>query len=106
MILKFGAEALTFRIKQYIYGGTAVEAWCEDGVYAMISVNMPDAPQLPKGQFYLKGWSENVPIAQAMIAGGIIKAVIPEVSAYSGFITATAYHFTELGMQYCETQPW
>jgi hypothetical protein len=104
MSWNFNTEAITFRLEQYTYGGTAVEAWCEDGPYATISVNMPDAPLLPEGQFYLKNWSENAPIAQAMIAAGIIEAVNPPVIAHSGLITATAYQFTELGRQYCNTQ--
>lgn len=99
-------EAIRFSIKQYVDGGgTAVEAWCEDGPYATISVNIPDAAPLPKGQFYLKNWSENEEIAQAMIAEGIIEAVTPPVSARSGFVTANAYRFTELGMRYCVTRP-
>ena len=99
---KFGTEAISFSIEQYVSGGTAVEAWCEDGPYATISVNIPDAPALPEGQFYLKDWSENAPIAQAMVAAGIIEAVTPPVSARSGFVTAHAYQFTDLGAQYCQ----
>lgn len=105
MIWNFGIAIIRFHIRQYREGGTAVEAWCDDGVYATISVNMPDAPILPKGQFYLKDWSENASIAQAMIAEGIIEVVSPPVAAYSGFITAFAHQFTELGMQYCGAQP-
>ena len=99
---RFDTEAISFRIEQYLSGGTAVEAWCEDGPYATISVNFPDALALPEGQFYLKDWSENAPIAQAMIATGIIEAVTPPVSARSGFVSAQAYRFTDLGAQYCE----
>lgn len=101
----FNTKAITFRLKQYTDGGIAVEAWCEDGPYATISVNMPGTPLLPKGLFYLKSWSENTEIAQAMIAEGIIVAATPEVSARSGFVTATAYQFTESGGLYCQTQP-
>lgn len=100
----FGTEAITFSIDQYTDGGTAVEAWCEDGPYATISVNMPDTHLLSKGQFFLKDWSENAPLAQAMIAEGIIEPVNPPMTTQSGFITATAYQFSELGKQYCDTQ--
>lgn len=66
---------------------------------------MPDSPHLPEDQFYLKDWSENAPIAQAMKASGIIEAVNPPVVATSGFVTATAHQFTEPGMRYCGTRP-
>jgi hypothetical protein len=99
---KFGAEAISFSIEQYALGGTAVEAWDEDGPYATISVKIPGAPALPEGHFYLKDWSENEPIARAMFAAGIIEAVTPSVSARSGFVTASAYRFTDFGAQYCQ----
>ncbi|HLG78510.1 MAG TPA: hypothetical protein VKX46_19005 [Ktedonobacteraceae bacterium] len=54
MTWRFSTEAIYFRIEQYGSGGTAVKAWCSHGPYATISVNLPDAPPLPNGQFYLK----------------------------------------------------
>ncbi len=103
----FDAEAIRFRIEHYVDGGgTAVEAWCKDGrPYATISVHIPDAPPLPEGQFYLKNWSENEEVAQAMIAAGLIEAVTPPVAASSGYVTASAYQFTALGRRYCDTPP-
>lgn len=102
MIWEFDTKAITFRIGQYPDGGTAIVAWDKNGVYATISINIPDAPQLSEGQFYLKSWSENVRITQAMIVAGIIEAVSPPVVGRSEFIAATAYQFSPLGMQYCQ----
>lgn len=105
MTWKFGTETITFCTTRYRTGGAAIEAWCFDGCYATIGVNMPDAPQLAEGQFYLKDWSENALIAQAMREEGLIEAVTPPVFAQSGFVCTAAYRFTELGRQYCDMQP-
>lgn len=101
---KFHKEAITFCFLQYAKGGIAVEARCATGVYAIISVNLPDAPPLPKDQFYLKSWSENEQIARSMIAEGIIEVVNPPVRAQLEFVTAEAFRFTEQGMQYCSNK--
>jgi hypothetical protein len=98
---KFNSNPISFYIEQYVGGGTAVDALCRGELFLGISARMPKTPILPDGQFYLKDWTENEDIAQAMIAEGIIEAVIPSVSASSGFITTRAYQFTDLGKQYC-----
>ena len=102
-----GPVQISFTLGQYrTGGGTAVQAWEHEGEnvtapYAAISTNIPDGPSLPAGQFYLKDWSENSEIAQAMRADGLIERVEPQITAYSGFVTACAYQFTEQGKRYC-----
>ena len=67
-----GPVQISFTLEQYRSGGgRAVQAWEHEGEnittpYAVISTNIPDGPRLPAGQFFLKDWSENVEIAQAM----------------------------------------
>jgi hypothetical protein len=70
--------------------------------YTRVSANIEHAPTLPKGQFYLKDWSDNVAIAKAMIDEKLIEPVEGTTPAYSGFIVAHAYQFTEEGLKYVE----
>lgn len=57
--------------------------------YATVSTNLPESEDLPDGEFFLKDWSENEPIAKALIDMG---AIIPTgKSASSGFVTAKSY---------------
>src|SRR5947209_8834344 len=91
---------ISFTLTPYSQGGTSVQAWEIDdeddfgSPYARISVFIDKTPTLPEGQFFLKDWSENQAIAQAMIAEGIIESVQPYVSVQkygsrgSFFVTA------------------
>lgn len=57
--------------------------------YATVSTNLPESEDLPDGEFFLKDWSENEPIAKALIDMG---AIIPTgKSASSGFVVAKSY---------------
>lgn len=57
--------------------------------YATVSTNLPESEDLPEGEFFLKDWSENEPIAKALIDMG---AIIPTgKSASSGFVVAKSY---------------
>jgi len=68
----------------------AVELMSTDGEsYAMVSLNVPESAQLPKDEFFLKDWSENEPVAKALIE---MKAIIPTGKRTgSGFIVAKSY---------------
>lgn len=68
----------------------AVELVSTDGEpYAMVSVNVEESAQLPPDEFFLKDWSENEPVAKALIEMG---AVIPTGKrTASGFIVAKSY---------------
>lgn len=71
---------------------TAVEVYDEFGApYARLSVCLVDAPELPTpDHFWLKDWSENREIADALIAAGriAIDSRIPPVQ--SGFVAVKA----------------
>jgi hypothetical protein len=68
----------------------AVELVSADGEpYATVSVNVPGSEQLPKDEFFLKDWSENEPLAKALVDMG---AIIPTGKrTSSGFIVAKSY---------------
>lgn len=95
----FSAHQITFTAEQYAAGKFGVQAWCEDEPYARLSVYMGNIP-LAEGQFFLKDWSENERIADAMITEGLIERVQPPVIVTSGHVVAYAYEFTEHGKQY------
>jgi len=57
--------------------------------YAMISVNVPESAQLPEDEFFLKDWSENEPVAKALVEKGVIIPTGKRTS--SGFIVAKSY---------------
>lgn len=40
--------------------------------FGVLSVNLPDQPPSP-GCFWLKDWSENEPMAKAVLKGGLVK---------------------------------
>jgi hypothetical protein len=93
-----------FLFREYASNGaTAVRALLSESLpYGNVSVNFEDAPILPKGQFYLKDWSGDDPVAQAMIDEKLIEPVAGTTPVYSGFIVAHAYQFTEDGLKYVE----
>ena len=68
----------------------AVQLVTVDGEpYATISTNLPESASLSPTEFFLKDWSENEPIADALIQKGIIKPTGKQAS--SGFVTAKSY---------------
>lgn len=68
----------------------AVELVSSDGEpYAMVSVNVPESAELASDEFFLKDWSENEPVAKALVDMG---AIIPTGKrTSSGFIVAKSY---------------
>jgi hypothetical protein len=87
--MKFEAlgESLEIVVAEYSVGGVAVQVVDEEGYpFATVSVNLPETKVLPAGAFYVKHWSENAPLVEAMIEQGILEPVdAPVVS--SGFIS-------------------
>jgi hypothetical protein len=102
---KFGNSDIYFTLAQYDSGDMAVQAWLvEDEFfavpYARISINIVDAPKLAEGQFYLKDWSENAEIAQAMKQAKLIELVKGAHPVAAGFCSSIAYQFTSKGLEY------
>lgn len=104
--LKFSSESedyeVYFEFLEYTSNGaTAVLALLSaNDPYTRVSANIEHAPILPKGQIYLKDWSGNIAIAKAMIDEKLIEPVEGTMPAYSGFIAARVYQFTEKGLKY------
>ena len=100
----YGNYEVYFEFREYASNGaTAVLAVFSGSLpYTRVSANIEHAQTLPKGQFYLKDWSENVAIAKAMIDEKLIEPAEGTTPAYSGFIVAHAYQFTEDGLKYVE----
>ncbi len=101
----FGTARISFSLDHYTNDATSVQAWeLEDELfaapYARISINIPEVPILPEGQFFLKHWSENAPIAHEMEAQGLIERVQPPVMVHLQFTTTQAYEFTDKGKQF------
>lgn len=59
--------------------------------FATLSVWFPETADLPPGCFYLKDWSENAGIAEALKQAGIIVPVTVLGFVKSGFIRASVY---------------
>lgn len=73
--------------QRYDNGTLAVQAYTTDGeAAATVSVNLPNhAHLLGENEFFLKDYSENAPIAAALIERGIIE-ILPRTLAQSGFV--------------------
>lgn len=59
--------------EQYSNGRMVVGLFDGDEYYATLSVNLPDAPELPTGQFYAKLWSENAPLREPALASKLFE---------------------------------
>jgi hypothetical protein len=82
-----------FGVHRYPDGTPALELWrvYPDGVrreddFAIASVRMPDTSPAP-GHVFIKAWSENTGILDALVEGNVIE-VIPGVREYSGYVSA------------------
>ena len=84
MTITLDGEKLALEIGTYVDGTMAIQAMCEDGEpYATVSTRLAIPPAA--GCFWLKDWSENEPISQAMLGDGTIVLTGRVVS--SGFVT-------------------
>jgi len=69
----FGEETpVSFSFDHYMNGGLFVGLVDEEGPYADVSVNLPESANLPPDEFFLKNWSENEDLANALIKSGMI----------------------------------
>ncbi len=85
----FHGKTLTLRVAEYRNGCTALALHAEDGEpYAMASVALP--ARHPDGCVWVKDYSENVGMKDALVLAGIIA---PEavVTVRSGFVFISAY---------------
>ena len=73
----------TVEVSRYANDRLALKLWCEDGPYGTITVNLPDQ-HLNEGEFFVKDWSENELLAEALLELGWIERTGREV--VSGFI--------------------
>jgi hypothetical protein len=90
-ILMYRGEPLTLRERPYPNRNLAVEAVTAAGEpYATLSVNMPPYDKLPDGVFFVKDWSENADIAEALLASGLVVPAEGIADRESGFIVASA----------------
>ena len=60
-----------------------------------LSVNVGDHTELRPGEFYLKDWSENEELAEALVISGAIHPVPDQPAFHSGFCVAFCYRIDE-----------
>ena len=71
-------------VTKYSNGNTALQLWNEEeGLIATATVNMGN--KLPKDQAYIKDYSENAGMLDALIAAGIVVDILG--CAFSGHVT-------------------
>ena len=89
--LTFNGEDLIISTASYAGSrAMAVVAQCADGEpYAKVSTNLDELPA--PNCFWLKDWSENEPLAGALIAAGVIELTGRAVP--SGFVTVKEARF-------------
>ena len=77
-------------IGHYRNGREALRLSCADGSpYATLTVNLPEAPELEPGHFYVKTWEENAPVAAAVLKAGLMVDTGRRVEA--GFVVAQVW---------------
>lgn len=91
MSFLYAGEVLTLVQGKYADGNLAVQAIDGTGLpYAVLSLNLgADSAALPEGAFFLKDYSENAPLAEALFAQDLIHILdLPPVQA--GFVSVYA----------------
>ena len=94
MIVKHLGQTLTTSWGNYSHGlpFRALELICENGEpWTTASVNMGHCPD---GCMFIKDWSENEGMVEALKEAGVITGD-PVVTSPSGFVTAKAYRLTD-----------
>jgi hypothetical protein len=72
--IEYNGEKFTLRESMYASNGAQaiiMESEVDGAPYAKLSTNVDEAPA--DGCFWLKDWSENEPIAAALLAQGVIE---------------------------------
>lgn len=65
---------------RYSNGRLAISFDCDEGPYAKLTLNLPDE-HLNEGEFFVKDYSENEPLALALIDAGWVEFQGREVQA-------------------------
>lgn len=87
---KYGSnEVLRLEIKAYFDGNPAVTAWCADGPYDTLTVNIPGIPDS-----CLAVRDDNHEYVKVLHGAGIIASEDAVGSVPSGFITISFYQMT------------
>lgn len=76
----------------YSGGGLAIQYIGDDGLLAVLTVNIPDA-DLEDGEFAIKNWSGNESVAQAAMATGLFIDTGKRIP--TGFVEAQVWRFKE-----------
>ena len=92
--MQFRGEALRLvPAGYYDTGRPALSLIDGDGApYARLTVNLPDAPDLPEGNYYVKTWSENAEVARAVLASGLMLDTGQRVP--TGFVEAAVWNLS------------
>jgi hypothetical protein len=101
---KIYGEEGEFKLTQgkYSNGNTYVGLISEGRPYATLSVNLPQSDLLQDGEFYMKEWSENEPVAQAVKQLGLVEAT-PRIPVESGRVSnIRAYKLSQKGIEALE----
>lgn len=87
-------EHLDVLVRQtYSNGRMAVEVRSFDGPFAMLSVNLPEAPTLEPYHFYAKTWSENAILRQPALDSGLFEDTGRRVR--TGFVEAEVWRIVQ-----------
>lgn len=80
--INFQGYECKVRRNWYLNGNTYLELFTEDGPYAIATTNL--GKELPEDQAYIKNYSENIGMLEALQDAGIVTEVIGWVP--SGFV--------------------
>ena len=81
--INYQGEVLTLVEETYTNGRVCLSLWAEDGPFCKVTTNCPEV-HLNEGEVLVKDWSENEPIAKALVEQGVLIPTGREVS--SGFV--------------------
>lgn len=92
---EFNGETLTLDMSKFYRDGTpAIQIFCEDGEpFATLTVSVDHRLLLKPGQFIVKTWSENEPIAKALLAAGAFKDTGERIP--TGFVEAQVWELLD-----------
>lgn len=93
-IRAFGENLMVLNRRNYSNGRMAIELISVGGEpWATLSVNLPDAPEPPKGCFYAKTWSENEPLREPALTSGLFEDT--GLRVLTGYVQAEVWRLVE-----------
>ncbi len=109
--LKYGLSG-DIEFAQYATGETAIRITGPEGLIATATVNIEEwgAPPAPRGRIWVKTWSENAGMDEALIAAGVCEPFSPscrDVEVYGGYgnsCVAVSLRLTPAALAELETQ--